>query len=61
MKKKCMICKEKIKDKLDDETIETPNYIFNLCLDCAIEIEDDIHSLIGNEILEKKEKINGLE
>ena len=49
IKVECSRCGKKITDKLDNHGFETANYIFNLCLECSIIVEDDIYNLINKK------------
>ena len=45
MKEQCKMCKKLFpKDMI--EVIETPNYFFYLCLDCAIDLEDKMLEIV---------------
>ena len=39
---KCGRCGEKFDDEESMYNIDTPNNIISLCLDCAIDVEDDL-------------------
>ena len=43
--KKCKKCNEDL-NLLNHWDIETPNYIFWLCIDCAIDVEDKINDFL---------------
>jgi len=45
---KCQYCKKEITEN-DLYSIETPDYIWNFCLDCALEIEDKIYDIINSQ------------
>ena len=41
-KEECEKCNKEFETFLDGYKIDTPNYIFNFCLDCAIEVEQEL-------------------
>jgi hypothetical protein len=54
---KCKYCKKEITES-DLYSIETPNYIWNFCLDCALEIEDKIFDIIDSrQVTDNQNKV----
>jgi len=51
---KCQICGDEFEYM---EEIETPNCIFNLCLECAIDVEGKIEEMIKYD-KEEKARVN---
>ena len=42
----CRRCNKEFEVEEFGFTLETPNYLLVLCLECAIEVEDDIKDLV---------------
>ncbi len=58
MKVKCLKCSYKSSAITEFYNIETPNYIFWLCVGCAVDLEEELHERFAKSELSEEKKLS---